>query len=94
MDYAEGQPHKRAERRASTAEERSSGRQPKMNTKEAAQYCGLGHSTLVKYRLSGGGPRFIKPGGGRRVVYDPEDLDYWLEAGRRTSTSDRGVRAD
>jgi hypothetical protein len=34
---------------------------------------------------------FIKLG--RRVVYDPADLDAWLAAGRRRSTSDSGQAA-
>jgi hypothetical protein len=34
-----------------------------------------------KMRLYGGGPPFVKIG--RRVVYDPSDLDRWLEANRR-----------
>ena len=59
-----------------------------LRTKEAAEYCGSSSSTFEKLRLSGGGPRYVKIG--RRVVYDPADLDSWLEANRRLSTSDRG----
>jgi predicted DNA-binding transcriptional regulator AlpA len=61
---------------------------PKLDTRKAAEHCGIGHSTLVKYRVFGGGPPFFKIG--RRVVYDPDDLDDWLEERRRLSTSDRG----
>jgi predicted DNA-binding transcriptional regulator AlpA len=61
---------------------------PKLDTRKAAEHCGIGHSTLVKYRVFGGGPPFFKIG--RRVVYDPDDLDHWLEERRRNSTSDRG----
>ncbi len=60
-----------------------------MRTSEAASYCGSTSSTFEKLRLYGGGPRYVKLG--RRVVYDPADLDAWLDANRRTSTSD--VRA-
>lgn len=60
-----------------------------LRTAEAAEYCGSSASTFEKLRLYGGGPRFVKIG--RRVVYDPADLDAWLAAHRRTSTSDRGV---
>jgi len=55
---------------------------------EAAQYLGISASTLSKRRVFGGGPRYLKLG--RRVVYDVRDLDKWLEAHRRASTSDRG----
>lgn len=56
-----------------------------MQTVEAAAYCGSSASTFEKLRLTGGGPRYVKLG--RRVVYDPADLDSWLAAHRRTSTS-------
>jgi hypothetical protein len=57
-----------------------------LNTSAAAAYCGSAKSTLEKRRLTGGGPPFIKLG--RRVVYDPTDLDSWLASNRRTSTSE------
>jgi predicted DNA-binding transcriptional regulator AlpA len=56
-------------------------------TAEAASYCGSSESTLNKLRLFGDGPVFIKLG--RRVVYDPADLDRWLTAHRRASNSER-----
>lgn len=62
---------------------------PMLRTPEAAEYCGSCSSTFEKLRLVGGGPKFVKLG--RRVVYDPADLDAWLNANRRASTSD--VRA-
>lgn len=52
----------------------------------AATYTGLSVSTLNKLRISGKGPVFLKLG--RRVVYDPSDLDDWLNMRRRRSTSD------
>jgi predicted DNA-binding transcriptional regulator AlpA len=58
-----------------------------LRTPEAAAYCGSSSSTFCKLRLFGGGPVFVKIG--RRVVYDPEDLDRWLAARRRSSTSER-----
>lgn len=58
---------------------------PKMRTKEAATYCGSTESTFNKLRLTGGGPVYITIG--RTVVYDPDDLDGWLNANRRRSTS-------
>jgi predicted DNA-binding transcriptional regulator AlpA len=52
-----------------------------LNADEAAFYCGSSASTFAKLRLYGGGPSFVKIG--RRVVYDPSDLDRWLDAHRR-----------
>jgi predicted DNA-binding transcriptional regulator AlpA len=60
--------------------------QQKLSPPEAAQYLGLSASTLSKRRVFGGGPQYLKLG--RRVVYDTRDLDAWLDAHRRTSTSD------
>jgi hypothetical protein len=61
------------------------GARPKLSTVEAAAYLGLGKSTLDKFRLTGGGPRFASLG--RRVIYDVPDLDSWVEGRKRTSTS-------
>lgn len=58
-----------------------------LRTPEAADYCGSSESTFEKLRLTGGGPIYYKLG--RRVVYRVEDLDAWLAANRKTSTSDR-----
>jgi hypothetical protein len=52
----------------------------------AAAYTGMAASTLNKLRVFGGGPVFIKIG--RRVLYDTTDLNTWLTANRRISTSD------
>lgn len=57
-----------------------------LRTNEAAEYCGSSPSTFEKLRLTGGGPIYSKIG--RRVVYRVEDLDAWLAANRRRSTSD------
>lgn len=63
----------------------------KLNVDEAADLIGLSASTLNKLRVFGGGPQFLKLG--RRVVYDPADLDAWLAERRRRSTSDGGQAA-
>jgi hypothetical protein len=60
-----------------------------MRTPEAAEHCGSTASTFEKLRLKGGGPVYSKIG--RRVVYRVEDLDAWLAANRRRSTSDPGT---
>ena len=60
----------------------------KLRTPEAARYTGLAKSTLEKLRVTGDGSPFIRIG--RAVLYDPDDLDAWLAANRRKSTSDHG----
>ena len=57
-----------------------------LNTDEAAAYCGSTGSTFEKLRVYGGGAIFHKIG--RKVAYDPADLDAWLYAKRRLSTSE------
>jgi len=57
-----------------------------LRTPEAAMHLGLAVSTLAKMRLRGDGPIYSKPGR-RIVVYRQSDLDEWLAAGRRRSTS-------
>ena len=54
---------------------------------EAASYLGFSASTLAKMRLRGDGPPYSKAGP-RIVVYDVHDLDNWLAARRRLSTSE------
>ena len=61
-----------------------------LTTKQAAAYCGLSPRTLERYRVTGEGPRFIKLG--RRVLYDPDELDRWIRSGMRRSTSDPGPK--
>jgi hypothetical protein len=60
----------------------------RLNVREAAEYTGLAVATLNKYRCSGAGPAFLRPGGARRVLYDVADLDAWLAASRHRSTSE------
>ena len=60
-----------------------------LDTPEAAAYCGSAASTFEKLRVHGGGPVYVKLG--RRVVYDPADLDAWIASRRRRSTSDPGT---
>ncbi len=53
----------------------------------AAEYLGLSASTLAKMRLRGDGPAYSKVGP-RIVVYALFDLDEYLVARRRRSTSE------
>jgi len=57
-----------------------------LTTTEAAAYLGLAISTLNKWRCYGEGPHFIKLG--RAVRYKREDLDSFVEIGRRDSTDE------
>jgi predicted DNA-binding transcriptional regulator AlpA len=57
-----------------------------VNTKGAARHTGLSASHLNQLRVYGNGPTFIKLGA--RVLYDVSDLDAWLDAHKRRSTSE------
>lgn len=62
----------------------------RLDTDAAAQYVGVSRSSMNKWRVTGGGPIFIKIG--NRVVYDVSDLDTWLVEHKRRSTSVRAGR--
>jgi predicted DNA-binding transcriptional regulator AlpA len=55
-------------------------------TEAAAAHAGLAKSTFERYRITGEGPPFSKTG--KVVLYDLADVDAWLDARRRSSTSD------
>lgn len=55
-------------------------------TEQAAIYLQIARSTLETMRVRGGGPKFCKLGG--RVRYRKVDLDAWIEASVRASTSE------
>ena len=61
-------------------------RRPPLDTDAAAVYTSTKPNYLEKLRCNGDGPIFIKRNG--LVRYDPDDLDAWLEAGKKRSTSD------
>lgn len=63
-----------------------------LTTREAAVELRLSIATLERFRVTGDGPVFIKLGAGARsrVVYQRADLDIWLRAQRRQSTSQEG----
>ena len=52
----------------------------------AADFLGLKVATLRRWRWAGQGPTFRKIGGA--VRYHPDDLAAFIDAGRRTSTSE------
>ena len=43
--------------------------------------------TLERWRVEGSGPVFCRAG--RKILYRPDDVDAWLIASRRKSTSDK-----
>ncbi len=57
---------------------------------EAAAILNIEVPTLRRWRWAGKPPRFIKIGAA--VRYDMADLEAFIEAGRRNSTSDPGAR--
>jgi hypothetical protein len=63
----------------------------KLDRAAAADYIGVSARTLESWAVRGGGPRFIKAGS--RCIYRRRDLDAWLTARERVSTSDRGQAA-
>ncbi|MEM6474658.1 MAG: helix-turn-helix domain-containing protein [Pseudomonadota bacterium] len=60
--------------------------EPLLTTAEAAPVIGVSAGTLENWRVNGYGPRFIKSG--RRVVYDPTDIEAWKNENRFQSTSE------
>jgi len=60
-----------------------------LGTPEAAKYLGLAVQTLAKMRVSGDSPPFYKLG--RQVLYDRSELEDWVAARKRRSTSDSGL---
>lgn len=60
-----------------------------VNEREAAEFLGYTIRALQNWRVRGGGPVFVKVSE-RSVRYRRRDLMAWIEAKRRTSTSDPG----
>lgn len=58
-----------------------------LTTKHAAKYLSVSKGYLDRFRLTGGGPRFIKLSP-KKVIYDTADLDRWCEAHKQESTAD------
>jgi hypothetical protein len=65
----------------------TSRREPLLDTEMAAERLGVARQTLAVWRLKGRGPEFISMG--RKILYDPATIDAFIEANRRSSTSDR-----
>lgn len=65
---------------------------PRLN-EEAANVLRMKPGALDQLRFKGGGPRYFKPKGSRRVLYAEKDLLEYLYSGMRTSTSDSSEAA-
>ncbi len=64
----------------------------RMDTKNASTYTGLAQKTMAMQRCDGSGAKFVKRG---RVFYFKSDLDAWMNAnGRMTSTAQAKHAAD
>jgi predicted DNA-binding transcriptional regulator AlpA len=60
---------------------------PLANSKQTARLLGLSPRTLERHRVSGTGPHYIVLG--RRLVrYRLSDIEAWITANRRSSTSE------
>lgn len=59
-----------------------------LSTREAARFLTARPNTLEIWRIQGHGPRFVKIG--RMVRYRLSDLEAFVEAGIRQSTSEGG----
>ncbi|MGE3541317.1 MAG: helix-turn-helix transcriptional regulator [Candidatus Tectimicrobiota bacterium] len=59
-----------------------------LTPEQAAALLNLKSKTLARWRWAGYGPRFIKIGGA--VRYAAHDLQAFIKAGVRISTSDQG----
>lgn len=53
---------------------------------QVARLLGTSRKALAQRRWRGGGPRYVKLG--RRVLYDPADLEAWIQQNKRSDTSD------
>jgi hypothetical protein len=57
-----------------------------LNVAQAAEYLGVGESTLNKARVSGRGPKFSKVLG--RIIYRQEVLDQYVKQNELKSTAE------
>jgi predicted DNA-binding transcriptional regulator AlpA len=62
-------------------------KRPRMRQPEVSAYSGIAESTLEKWRVKGIGPRYSKLNR-RMVVYDPDEVDRFLEERTQSSTAE------
>ena len=56
-----------------------------LTQKRLSELIDVSERTLERWRVEGSGPVFCRAG--RKVLYRQKDIDNWLEATRRQSTS-------
>ena len=61
------------------------------SVEETAEALGLAVGTLNKWRVQGGGPKFVRLG--RRVAYRIVDIEDFISNGLRRSTSEKAGAA-
>lgn len=61
-----------------------------LTSNEAAEMLRISRRTLERLRVEGGGPRYLKVGGGKRsrVLYREGEILVWLERNSFGSTSE------
>ena len=59
-----------------------------MTAEQVAAQIQISDKTLRKWRWEGKGPRYVKVG--RKVAYRPADVEAFVQANLRASTSDMG----
>jgi predicted DNA-binding transcriptional regulator AlpA len=62
-----------------------------LSTNEAADLVGLTPKALAHFRRTGQGPTYAKLG--RRALYAPNDIAAWVNARKRTRTTEAGGTA-
>lgn len=51
-----------------------------LTEEEAAERLGFSREWLRGKRIRGQGPKYLRFPGSNRIVYDPKDLDEWLNS--------------
>ena len=60
---------------------------PLLTQERLSERIDVSERTLERWRVEGSGPAFVKAG--RKVLYRTVDVDDWLAASRRKSTSEQ-----
>lgn len=61
-------------------------REPLLDSASAAERMGIARQTLAIWRTKGYGPNFFRMG--RKIVFDPSEIDAFIQSRRRTRTSE------
>ena len=58
-----------------------------LSVEQTTERLGIPKATMAKMRWAGSGPKFVKIG--RKVYYRVSDIEAWIEAQTRSSTSEK-----